>query len=278
MLARIAIPIIAFIVWCFVCQHWYVCHIKQKCEEVPAAAAVVAPTEPAAAVDNRPLVFNWADATAITRDGFSAYRDSLVGQLKDGQILEIVGHYSKDEAAPEGFPNMGMARASKIRDLLSEFIPTEQMLPVSRLVRLPDEAKTELFESASFNYLDPDAEEEAEIVEMDDRIIIQFPFSSAEKEPDPKVDAYLTKLAERLNETDETVSITGHTDNVGSENMNMRLGRARARHIKTVLIKKGIDKKQISIDSKGESEPVADNDTDAGRRKNRRAELVLNKQ
>lgn len=278
MLARIAIPIIAFIVWCFVCQHWYVCHIKQKCGEV---SAVVAPAEPAPKpaleVDNRPLVFKWDDATAITRPGFSTYRDSIISQLKDGQILEIVGHYSKNEPAPEGFPNMGMARATKIRDLLSESIPVERMLPVSRLVKLPDDAKTNAFESASFNYLDPDAEEEAEIVELDDRIIIQFPFSSAEKKPDPKVDAYLSKLAERLGETDETVSITGHTDNVGSDETNMRLGRARARQIKKILVAKGIAKKRISIDSKGETEPVTDNATDAGRRKNRRAELVLNK-
>lgn len=274
MLAKIAMPIVLFIAWCFVCQHWYVCHIKQKCGEVPA---VVAPAEPTPEVDNRPLVFNWNNATAMTRPTFSAYRDSILGQLEEGQILEIVGHYSKDEAAPEGYPNMGMARASKIRDMLSEFLPAERMLPVSRMFKLPDDARTKPFESASFNYLDPEAEEEAEIVELDNRIIIQFPFSSAEKEPDPKVDAYLAKLAERLKDTDETVSITGHTDDVGSDETNMRLGRARARHIKKILVKKGVAKDRISVDSKGESEPVADNDTDAGRRKNRRAELVLNK-
>ncbi|MFT4761581.1 MAG: OOP family OmpA-OmpF porin [Saprospiraceae bacterium] len=274
MFARLAIPIVLFVAWCFACQYWYVCHIKQQCDEVPA---VVVPAEPAPEFDNRPLVFNWDDATAITSTGFSVTRDSILGQLKDGQILEIVGQYSKEETAPEGFPNMGMARATKIRDLLSEFIPIDRMLPVSRLVKLPGDARTKPFESVSFNYLDPSEEEEAEIVELNNRIIIQFPFSSAEKKSDPKVDAYLTTLAERLKSTDETVSITGHTDDVGGDKTNISLGRARAGHIKRILMKKGIAKDQISVDSKGESEPVADNGTDAGRRKNRRAELVLNK-
>jgi len=58
--------------------------------------------------------------------------------------------------------------------------------------------------------------------------------------------------------------------------MNQSLGRARARHIQKILVKKGISKSRISIDSKGEEEPVASNDSEEGRRKNRRAELVLN--
>lgn len=274
MLARIAIPIVAFIAWCFVSQHWYVCHIKQKCEAEPVVVAP--PVEPKPKVDNRPLVFKWDDAGAITRASFPAFRDSILNELKEGQILEIVGLYSKDESAPEGFPNMGMARATEIRDLLAEFLPPERMLPVSRLTKMPADAETKPFESANFNFLDQTDEDEVEIVEIDNRIIIQFPFSSAEKEPNPEVDAYLDKLAIRLKDTKETVSITGHTDDVGSEKMNMRLGRARAREIKRILVKKGIAKKRIAIDSKGETEPVADNSTDAGRRKNRRAELVLN--
>lgn len=273
MLARIAIPIVAFIAWCFVCQHWYVCHIKQKCGE-PEPVVVAPPAEPAP--DNRPLVFNWSDPTTVTRDSWGAYRDSTLANLGEGQILEIVGLYSKDEPAPEGFPNMGMARAAKIKDLLADYLSDEQVLMVSRLVNLPDDAQTNLFEAANFNFLDETDEEVAEIVEVDDRIIIQFPFSSAKKEPDPKVDAYLEKLAERLKTTEESVSITGHTDNVGGNKMNMNLGRARARHIRKILVRKGIERSRISIDSKGEEEPVADNATEAGRRKNRRAELQLN--
>ena len=277
MLAKIA-TVVMFIVWCFVCQHYYVCHIKQKCGDTEVAVTTPTPDpEPVARVDNRPLVFKWKDSNPITRANFPAYRDSMLNLMKDGQILEIVGLYSEDEPAPEGFPNMGKARATALRDMLLEFIPAERMLPVSRLITLPDDAATKPFEGIVFNYIDPTDEEEAEIVEVDDRVIIQFPFSSAEKEPDPQVDAYLEKLAGRLKNTTEKVAITGHTDNVGSDKTNERLGRLRARHVRDILIEKGIDSGRITIDSKGESEPVADNDTEAGRRKNRRAELVLMK-
>ncbi|RMF29061.1 MAG: OmpA family protein, partial [Bacteroidetes bacterium] len=103
------------------------------------------------------------------------------------------------------------------------------------------------------------------------------PFSKAVREPDPKVDEYLDKLAARLQQTDETVSIVGHTDNIGDEASNQELGLARARHIRDVLVSKGISADRITISSKGESEPIADNDSEAGRRRNRRAVLQLHK-
>lgn len=276
MLGRLFIPIVAFIAWCFVCQQWYVCHIKQQCGE-SKPVVVTTPAETAPPVDNRPIVFNWDAPDAVTRPSFTAYRDSILTNLKEGQILEIVGLYSKEETAPEGFPNMGAARAEEVKKLLADYLPEERMLSVYRVIKLPNDAETKAFPAILFNLIEQTEEEEAEIVEVDDRVIIQFPFSSAEKEADPKVDAYLEKLAIRLKETKETISVTGHTDDVGSEKTNMRLGRARARHIRKILIKKGIAKKRIAIDSKGENDPVASNETEAGRRKNRRAELVLNK-
>lgn len=275
MSSRLLIPIGAFVLWCFVCQQWYVCHIKQACDE----SIAVVDEQPASVVeapDNRPLVFNWATPDALTRPTFAAFRDSILGTVPEGGTLEIIGLYSEGETAPEGFANMGLARADKVRALFAEFLPADRISVSSQLASKADDAETKPFTSVNFAAFDPTAEEETEIVELDNRIIIHFPYSSAEKEPDPAVDAYLAKLAERLSQTEETVSITGHTDNTGSDQTNMRLGRARARHVQKILVSKGIKKSRVSIDSKGESSPIADNETDAGRRRNRRAELVLN--
>jgi len=184
MLAKIA-TIVAFLLWCFYCQQWYVCDIKQKCDE-PEVVVDAPPVAPEAAPDTRPLVFNWANPATVTRDTWVAYRDSMLANLPEGQLLEIVGLYSKEEAAPENFPNMGMARATKIRELLGDKVADDRVLLVSRLVDLPGDAQTSLFESANFNYLEPTTEEEATIVEVENRIIIQFPFSSAKKEADLK--------------------------------------------------------------------------------------------
>ncbi|MCR9288036.1 MAG: OmpA family protein [Bacteroidetes bacterium] len=273
MSSRFLIPIGAFVLWCYVCQQWYVCHIKQVCEE---PAVMVADPE-VDAPDVRPLVFDWAKSDAITRPVFAAFRDSILRTIPEGGTLEIMGLYAEGEAAPEGFANMGMARADYIKTLFADFLSEDRISTSSRLMAKPPDAETSAFEAINFAVFDPEAEEKAEIVEVQDRVIIQFPYSSAEKEPDPAVDEYIAKLAERLKTTEETVSIIGHTDNTGSDETNNSLGLARARHVQDILISKGIKKARITIGSKGESEPVADNDTEAGRRRNRRAELSLNK-
>lgn len=278
MSSRFLIPVGAFVLWCFVCQHWYVCHIKQVCDEsVGVVDDQSAGTEVAEAPDTRALVFNWDSPDVIQRASFAAFRDSILGTIPDGGTLEIIGLYSSEEKAPEGYANMGLARADKVKALFSEFIPVERISTSSQVTAKPADAGTKPFNAVNFAAFDPEAEEVAEITEVEGSIIIQFPYSSAEKEPDPKVDEYLAKLAERLKTTDETVQITGHTDNTGQDETNQKLGRARARHVQNILISKGIKRSRITIDSKGESQPIADNETEAGRRRNRRAELVLNK-
>ncbi len=273
------LPIGLLVLWGLVCRDWYVCQIKKACPDSVVQAAVPTDTTEAASEkpDDRPLVFHWGQASPELRDNFPAYRDSLLQSLPEGHILEIIGLYSKDEPVPENAPNLGMARAEEIKKLFAEFLPEERLLVSSRLVSEASDARTEAFAGVLFNTIEPTEEEKVEIVEVEDRVIIHFPFSKAVREPDPKVDEYLDKLAARLQQTDETVSIVGHTDNIGDEASNQELGLARARHIRDVLVSKGISADRITISSKGESEPIADNDSEAGRRRNRRAVLQLHK-
>ena len=85
-------------------------------------------------------------------------------------------------------------------------------------------------------------------------------------------------LPANIKKTGENIELTGHTDNTGTEESNMDLGMRRAKAIQNILIAKGVDKNLISIESKGETKPVATNDTEAGRHQNRRVELRLIKQ
>lgn len=72
-----------------------------------------------------------------------------------------------------------------------------------------------------------------------------------------------------------SITITGHTDNVGADEVNMRLGMLRAQAVKTYLNNMGINV-TINTASKGESEPIMSNDTEAGRAKNRRVTCRVN--
>ena len=69
------------------------------------------------------------------------------------------------------------------------------------------------------------------------------------------------------------VAVSGHTDSVGSDAYNVKLGQRRADVVKDYLVSKGVPGSKITTKSFGESQPVASNKTADGRAKNRRAEV-----
>ena len=85
----------------------------------------------------------------------------------------------------------------------------------------------------------------------------------------------MNDVATRVIASKEQIVLTGHTDNVGSDESNLALGQSRADIVKNYLIQKGVAADKISSTSKGESSPIADNTTEDGRTKNRRTELQI---
>ncbi|WP_436658739.1 OmpA family protein [Acinetobacter sp. P1(2025)] len=87
----------------------------------------------------------------------------------------------------------------------------------------------------------------------------------------------LKAIAQRLlDNPDIQVDIVGHTDSIGTQKYNQRLGQKRADAVKRWLVKQGIGAERILSASKGELEPIASNKTKAGRAKNRRAVITIN--
>jgi outer membrane protein OmpA-like peptidoglycan-associated protein len=78
-------------------------------------------------------------------------------------------------------------------------------------------------------------------------------------------------------ENNETIrlEISGHTDNVGSLNANLKLSQDRAKAVVDYLIAKGIDKGRLEWKGYAFNQPVAPNDTPEGRKKNRRVEFKV---
>ncbi len=103
---------------------------------------------------------------------------------------------------------------------------------------------------------------------------VNFNFDSAELTPTAK--ANLDKIAEVFIKNYNTlVTVYGYTDSVGKDEYNMKLSRSRANAVKAYLTGKGIGAKRITAQGMGEADPVATNDTDAGRAKNRRVEFAI---
>lgn len=73
----------------------------------------------------------------------------------------------------------------------------------------------------------------------------------------------------------QKILINGHTDNIGTDEFNLNLSLARAHTAASVLVGKGFPAEKIVCEGKGESLPVANNDTETGRAANRRIEFVL---
>jgi outer membrane protein OmpA-like peptidoglycan-associated protein len=101
-------------------------------------------------------------------------------------------------------------------------------------------------------------------------------FETGRAELKPGAVAKLDQLVSFLRTYPErTVTIEGHTDNVGSEDLNMDLSQRRADTVRGYLMRQGVDTSRITATGMGESMPVATNSTEAGRQQNRRVEIVI---
>jgi outer membrane protein OmpA-like peptidoglycan-associated protein len=113
-----------------------------------------------------------------------------------------------------------------------------------------------------------------ETVLTDDKVT--FGFNKAELTPEGKaaLDAFAAKV--KADNKNVYVEIQGHTDNVGSEKYNLKLGYQRAEAVKDYLqMQHGFPLHRVNVTSYGEFKPIADNTTKEGRAQNRRVALVV---
>ncbi|MFK7942801.1 MAG: OmpA family protein, partial [Paracoccaceae bacterium] len=81
----------------------------------------------------------------------------------------------------------------------------------------------------------------------------------------------LNGLAETLARCEgDPIEIGGHTDSQGAEDLNQRISEARAEAVRTALARRGVPLARLTARGYGEDEPIADNQTEAGRARNRR--------
>jgi OOP family OmpA-OmpF porin len=86
----------------------------------------------------------------------------------------------------------------------------------------------------------------------------------------------LNGIVDRLNDVNlEVIIAVGHTDSIGTDAYNMKLGMRRAEAVKAYLLSRGVEKTRVYTDSKGEKQPIATNNTAAGRAKNRRVDIEV---
>jgi outer membrane protein OmpA-like peptidoglycan-associated protein len=116
-------------------------------------------------------------------------------------------------------------------------------------------------------------------IEMSNKIeyrgTIEFAVASAVLKPESYkvLDDVVAKI-KSLCEWDK-ITVAGHTSSEGTDAYNMKLSKDRAESVRKYLVSKGIDAARLDVAGFGESKPIADNATEAGRAKNRRVEFVM---
>ncbi|MCB0472908.1 MAG: OmpA family protein [Flavobacteriaceae bacterium] len=218
-----------------------------------------------------PLTFDWENGSATTHESWADKKNELLADLADGKVLRIVGPYFSEEVNTTSFENLGLARADAVQKLLLDSIPAEKMEIDSKLLDPNADAKTKPFEGIDFAWVIRNEN----VQEIDNKALIYFPYNSTQRIDNANISDYLNKVAQALEGNDKKVYLTGYTDNVGNPEFNRKLGRDRASAVKQTLIDSGVSADRILVDSQGQSDPIASNDTEAGREKNRRVVLEI---
>ncbi len=115
---------------------------------------------------------------------------------------------------------------------------------------------------------------------QDNRIKVSIPsdisFATNSATLSPQFKTILRDLATTLkNNPSTSITMIGYTDNTGTDAINIPLSRQRAESVMNYLVSQGVSSSRFTVEGKGSSDPIASNDTAAGRAQNRRVEIYV---
>jgi outer membrane protein OmpA-like peptidoglycan-associated protein len=102
-----------------------------------------------------------------------------------------------------------------------------------------------------------------------------FEFDTGSAQLSEEYSSKIKEMHDYLKNNNKHIRILGHTDSVGLRTSNYELSKKRAKVVRNELVRLGINPNRITTDGKGEEEPIARNDTEKGRRRNRRVEILI---
>ncbi len=288
---RLFLGFLVFLVWASIARLYYVCEIKNHCgEPIEQPTEDLRPNTLSLVIDDTVTLLKDYQQFAFGQDSIQPnlsennkiYLDSVAGFMKNDTLinLSIKGFYRESERGNSSgiYEDLGTARAAGIRALLisrsiperrisleSELYDGEEMLePLAFNLyntgdAIPDEFSKVQFSFTNMTYSDANFELNSDVFSPGDA----FKFYA---------DSVVTYF--ELN-PEKTLTIIGHCDNSGTEKYNYDLGLRRAKNSKLYFENIGLKSEIIKLNSKGEAEPIAPNDTDENRQKNRRVNFII---
>ncbi len=284
--------------WMAASTYWYTCQIKNVCiseavaftegktfaADTSAEHLMVVGTNIGAADDIK-FIHSRANplVSAKLKRAFNKVETFL--SHRPEKMLEVTGAYATREKNSTLSVDLGLARAEAFSDWMAlQGIERTQVLTRSVARDSLTFSHDTLQGGLTFRIVDkPEGKQlsSGELKALKDRLQadrkpLYFESASTSLQIDDTLRQYVHDLKTYLDANPgQSIMLTGHTDNRGDQETNFRIGRSRADDVRRLLSQAGINFQQIRTNSKGESMPIADNDTEEGRSKNRRVEIAI---
>lgn len=205
-------------------------------------------------------------ALQVMRNYETALRTAGFTTVVTGRVASLPSmEYARDGALFGAFKMMQGDQAAMYVNILIDPNVGE---PVSRVVIVEPERMQQVYAvDASSLYAGLNAEGRVAVYGIN--------FETARSAVTPDSETVLTQVRQLLqSHPDLRLKIEGHTDNVGAAAANRTLSQQRAEAVRAWLVRNGIAESRLTIEGLGDTRPVAANDTEDGRSRNRRVELV----
>ncbi len=218
------------------------------------------------------------DFRVIVPENFSKLTDTIRKHLieNNDKELHITGLYSPDEEMK--FPNFGILRAESVKQKLIGLGIEKDKMVIKSMIKPLFTNDTIYYNAIKFTFRDLDVVRLQQATsEVPDNKIIYPRFSTSGIMVNNQLRDVLKEiLTFTALKPDLKIKVIGHTDNIGNGVDNYTLGLKYARQVRWYFVTKGgLKKSQVIALSKGESEPIASNKTDRGRKANNRIEIVF---
>ena len=300
--------VIGFVLWTGLASSYWVCIVREGCAQArrstSATHAAPSTSSKLTLAQDSTILFQSPETFHFARSDSFAYLPALTRSLLDSlanfllyhpdKDVEISGHFSLQEENTSSFSNLGTARAAFVKEYLQKQTVASNRIFLSYRLRNPGMLFTPedtLEGGIDFRILEnPLLADPFQPVVNDSLFFAQSPLSNLLQEL-PTL--YLSSDENLLIINDElrvfcslciqylrsfpqkNLILTGHTDNLKAPEESAREGLAFATRARNILEEFGLPRAQMEAVSRGGAEPIASNNNDLGRQKNRRIELSI---
>lgn len=211
--------------------------------------------------DNCPFCFTWGSDEASVCDDWDNIRDEFISTLGDNDRIEIRAFYNPVESADT---ELGRNRAIYIKSLFNKVIDENRIIFNVKKDALAEH--NSCTQRASYNILsnNPARQDQNSIVIL---------HSGGQLDQESKT--ILDEVYDRLIDSNEKITIIGHTADSNNKVRDLQNGLSRANNVRAYLLEKGLNQQKIIVMSKGANQPITTEV--ANNNKNNRTQLIFTK-